>query len=84
MNEKRDDAESIMAELESQMALDGLEKRGDYAAGIAIMAGKVMSSAMAYGVPYALAEEMATDFWKAEMLADTIAALVRDADEGTE
>jgi hypothetical protein len=32
------------------------------------------------GVPYPLAREMAADFWKAEMLADTIAGLLRNAD----
>ncbi|MGJ3559593.1 hypothetical protein ACR6C2_16600 [Streptomyces sp. INA 01156] len=80
MTEKNEEAEAIIAGLEAQMAIAGLESRGQYASGIAIMAGKVMRSALAYGVPYGLAEEMASDFWKAEMLADTVAALLRDAD----
>ncbi|MFD4608313.1 hypothetical protein ACFWOT_09375 [Streptomyces sp. NPDC058440] len=84
MTEDFNDADSIMANLEAQMAMTKLEGRGTYATGIAILSGQIMQSALAYGVPYALAEEMATDFWKAEMLADTIAALVRDVDEETE
>ena len=77
MNE---DADSIMAELESQMALANLEKRGEYAAGIAILSGDILKVALASGVPYSLAQEMASDFWKAEMLADTVAALMRNVD----
>jgi hypothetical protein len=80
MTEKNPEAESIMSNIESQMALAGLEKRGEYAAGIAILAGDILKLALSNGVPYALAREMASDFWKAEMLADTIAGLLRGAD----
>ncbi|MET7984530.1 hypothetical protein [Streptomyces sp. NPDC005281] len=80
MTEKNPEAESIMSNIESQMALAGLEKRGEYAAGIAILAGDILKIALSNGVPYALAREMASDFWKAEMLADTIAGLLRGAD----
>jgi glycerol-3-phosphate acyltransferase PlsY len=80
MTEKYEDANSIMSDLESQMALANLIKRGEYAAGIAVLSGDILKSAVAAGVPYAMAEEMAGDFWKAEMLADTVAALLRDSD----
>ncbi|MVO87394.1 hypothetical protein GPA10_22170 [Streptomyces sp. p1417] len=78
MNEKNE-AETLMAQLESEMALANLVKRGEYAAGIAVLSGDILKSATAAGVPYRMAEEMAGDFWKAEMLADTVAALIRDA-----
>jgi hypothetical protein len=77
MNE---DADSIMADIEAQMALANLEKRAEYAAGIAILSGDILKMALASGVPYSLAQEMATDFWKAEMLADTVAGLLRSAE----
>lgn len=78
MNEN-ENAEAIMSELETQMAFANLEKRGTYAAGIAVLAGDILRAAVASGVPYNLAREMAADFWKAEMLADTVAALIREA-----
>lgn len=80
MNENTENADSIMADLETQMAIANLERRGLYASGIAIMAGDILRSALAAGVPYPLAREMAADFWKAEMLADTVAALLRDSE----
>jgi glycerol-3-phosphate acyltransferase PlsY len=80
MTEKYEDANSIMSDLESQMALANLIKRGEYAAGIAVLSGDVLKSALAAGVPYAMAEEMAGDFWKAEMLADTVAGLLRNVE----
>ncbi|MFF4245259.1 hypothetical protein ACFYY2_12395 [Streptomyces sp. NPDC001822] len=80
MTEKYEDANSIISDLESQMARANLIKRGEYAAGIAVLAGAVLKSALEAGVPYALAEEMAGDFWKAEMLADTVAGLLRNAE----
>jgi hypothetical protein len=80
MTEKNPEAESIISDIESQMALANLEKRGEYAAGIAILSGDVLKAALMSGVPYPLAREMAADFWKAEMLADTIAGLLRSAD----
>ncbi|MFI0553389.1 hypothetical protein [Streptomyces scabiei] len=79
-NENNPEAESIIADIEHGMALANLEKRGEYAAGIAIIAGDILKLALAAGVPYSLAREMATDFWKAEMLADTVAALIRNSD----
>ncbi|MGW2711410.1 hypothetical protein HKX69_05665 [Streptomyces argyrophyllae] len=84
MNENNPEAESIISSLESEMAVANLEKRGLYAVGIAILAGDILRSALAAGVPYSLAREMATDFWKAEMLADTVAALIREAELGDE
>ncbi|MER6382064.1 hypothetical protein ACWDBD_39040 [Streptomyces sp. NPDC001118] len=80
MTEKNPEAESIISNIESQMALANLEKRGEYAAGIAILAGDILKMALAAGIPHSLAQEMASDFWKAEMLADTVAALVRNAE----
>ncbi|MEV0475296.1 hypothetical protein [Streptomyces prunicolor] len=80
-DKQHEDADSIMASIETQMAFANLEKRGEFAAGIAIVASDILKVALAAGVPYALAEEMATDFWKAEILADTIAGLVRHVDE---
>jgi hypothetical protein len=80
MTDQNPEAESIMSDIESQMALANLAKRGEYAAGIAILSGDILKMAVAAGVPYALAREMAADFWKAEMLADTIAGLLRSAD----
>jgi hypothetical protein len=80
MTDKNPEAESIISNLESEMALANLSKRGEYAAGIAILSGDILKMALASGVPYSLAEEMAGDFWKAEMLADTIAGLLRNAD----
>ena len=78
--EATESADKIMADLEAQMAIANLRKRGLYASAIAIIAGDILRSALASGVPYNLAREMAEDFWKAEMLADTVAALVRDSD----
>lgn len=80
MTEKYEDANSIISDLESQMALANLIKRGEYAAGIAILSGDVLKAALSAGVPYAMAEEMAGDFWKAEMLADTVAGLLRNVE----
>ncbi|WP_435270899.1 hypothetical protein [Streptomyces sp. 1222.5] len=80
MTDKNPEAESIISDIESQMALANLSKRGEYAAGIAILAGDILKLALAAGVPYNLAREMASDFWKAEMLADTIAGLLRSAE----
>ncbi|MFF1450136.1 hypothetical protein ACFVYF_18655 [Streptomyces sp. NPDC058274] len=80
MTDKNPEAESIISDIEHRMALANLEKRGEYAAGIAIISGDILKLAVAAGVPYALAREMAADFWKAEMLADTVAALIRNAD----
>lgn len=83
MSEKQhEDADSIISSIENQMAIANLEKRGEYAAGIAILSGDILKVALVAGVPYSLAREMASDFWKAEMLADTVAALLRDADLG--
>ncbi|MFF9653047.1 hypothetical protein [Streptomyces sp. NPDC014622] len=83
MSDKQyEDADSIMSSIESQMAIMSLAKRGEYAAGIAILSGEILKEALAAGVPYSLAQEMASDFWKAEMLADTIAGLLRDSDLG--
>lgn len=80
MNDNTESADAILADIEAQMAVAKLEQRGLYAAAIAILSGDIMRNALSAGVPYALAREMAADFWKAEMLADTIAALLRDAD----
>jgi hypothetical protein len=80
VNENHPEAESIISDLEGQLALASLEKRGQYAAGIALLAGDILKVALAASVPYSLAREMASDFWKAELLADTVAALIRDAD----
>lgn len=80
MTENYEDANTIISDLESQMALVNLIKRGEYAAGIAVLAGDIMKSALAVGIPYAMAEEMAADFWKAEMLADTVAGLLRNVE----
>ena len=80
MTAEYEDANTIMSDLESQMALVNLVKRGEYAAGIAALSGDVLKSALAAGVPYAMAEEMAGDFWKAEMLADTVAGLLRSVE----
>ncbi|MEU6765870.1 hypothetical protein ABZ916_25545 [Streptomyces sp. NPDC046853] len=80
MTEKYEDANTIMSELESQLALATLIRRGEYAATISIISGDILKSALAAGVPYLMAEEMARDFWKAEMLADTVAGLLRNAE----
>ncbi|MEV5883128.1 hypothetical protein AB0L74_10490 [Streptomyces sp. NPDC052020] len=80
MNENTESADAILADLEAQMAVAKLEQRGIYAAAIAILSGDIMKNALAAGVPYSLAQEMAADFWKAEMLADTVAALLRDSE----
>ncbi|MFF8629647.1 hypothetical protein [Streptomyces werraensis] len=77
MNES---ADNIMADLEAQMAVANLERRGLYAAAIAVLAGDILRNALQAGVPYPLAKEMAADFWKTEILADTVAALIRDSD----
>jgi hypothetical protein len=79
MSDNHDEAEAILSSLENEMALSNLSKRGEYAAGIAHFAGMVLKTALEAGVPYNLAREMASDFWKAEMLADTIAALLIDS-----
>ncbi|MFJ8699426.1 hypothetical protein [Streptomyces ardesiacus] len=80
MNDNTESADEILADIEAQMAVAKLEQRGLYAAAIAILSGDIMKNALASGVPYNLAREMAADFWKAEMLADTIAALLRDSE----
>lgn len=80
MTDKNPEAESIISDIEQRMALANLEKRGEYAAGIAIISGDILKLALAAGVPYNLAREMASDFWKSEMLADTIAGLLRSAE----
>lgn len=80
MTDKFEDANTIISDLESQMALANLIKRGEYAAGIAVLSGGVLKSALESGVPYGMAEEMAGDFWKAEMLADTVAGLLRNVE----
>ncbi|WP_328377012.1 hypothetical protein OHB13_11695 [Streptomyces sp. NBC_00440] len=80
MTEKFEDANSIISDLESQLALANLIKRGEYAACIAVLSGDIMKSALAVGISHAMAEEMAADFWKAEMLADTVAGLLRNVD----
>ncbi|MFI1530078.1 hypothetical protein [Streptomyces griseus] len=80
MSENYEDAETILSDLESRMALVNLIKRGEYASGIAVLAGDVMKSALGAGIPYSMAEEMAGDFWKAEMLADTVAGLLRNVE----
>jgi hypothetical protein len=79
MSDNHDEAEAILSSLENEMALSNLAKRGEYAAGIAHFAGMVLKTGLEAGVPYVLAKEMASDFWKAEMLADTIAALLIDS-----
>ncbi|MFF3416855.1 hypothetical protein ACFYW9_19465 [Streptomyces sp. NPDC002698] len=79
MTDKHNEADEILSALESEMALTNLANRGEYAAGIAVCAGNVLTVALASGVPYILAKEMASDFWKAEMLADTVAALLIDS-----
>jgi hypothetical protein len=80
MTDQNPEAETIMSDIESQMALANLAKRGEYAANIAGLSGDILKVALATGVPYPLAREMAADFWKAEMLADTIASLLRNSD----
>jgi hypothetical protein len=80
MTDQNPEAETIMSNIESQMALANLGKRGEYAANIAGLSGDILRVAVASGVPYPLAREMAADFWKAEMLADTIAGLLRSSD----
>ncbi len=80
MSDKYEDANTIISDLESQLALANLLKRGEYAAAISILSGDILKSALAAGVPYRMAEEMAGDFWKAEMLADTVAALMRNSE----
>ncbi|MFJ7329062.1 hypothetical protein ACIQVN_22820 [Streptomyces cyaneofuscatus] len=80
MSEKYEDADTIISDLESRMALVNLVRRGEYAAGIAVLSGDVMKSALEAGIPHAMAEEMASDFWKAEMLADTVAGLLHNVE----
>ena len=80
MSDKNSEADFLISSVESKMALFNLAQRGEYASGVALLAGDVLKTALASGVPHHLAEEMATDFWKAEMLTDTVAALVRTSD----
>ncbi|MEV5677489.1 hypothetical protein [Streptomyces sp. NPDC052179] len=80
MTEKYEDADTIISDIESRMALVNLVRRGEYAEGIAALSGDVMKSALEAGIPYAMAEEMASDFWKAEMLADTVAGLLHNVE----
>ncbi|MYX26019.1 hypothetical protein GTY75_04935 [Streptomyces sp. SID8381] len=84
MTDKHPEADSIMAELETEMAIANLGRRGKYVAAIAVMAGDILTVALAAGVPYALAKEMATDFWKSEVLMDTLSGLIREAEEDDE
>lgn len=84
MSKIPEDADTILASLESQMAIAELVKRGEYATGIATIAGHIRKAAIAAGIPRSMAREMASDFWKAEMLADTIVALINGSGAGSE
>lgn len=66
-NSQFEGIEDVMSAIASDIALKDLERRGHYVMCIAAVAGEVLKAAMMCGVPHALAEEMARDYWNGEM-----------------
>ncbi|MGW1867919.1 hypothetical protein ACWCPS_20405 [Streptomyces mauvecolor] len=62
-----DGFEELVAGIETEMNQAVIEKRGTVAITLARIAGVVYTEAIAAGVPHALAQEMATDYWVKEM-----------------
>ncbi|MER6912263.1 hypothetical protein ABT354_11370 [Streptomyces sp. NPDC000594] len=62
-----DGFDDLVAGIETEMNQAVIEKRGTLAVMLARVAGAVYTEAIAAGVPHALAQEMATDYWAGEM-----------------
>lgn len=60
-----DAIKKVLDDVEDQMNADRLMKQGAYAMGAAELTGGVFQHAISNGVPAALAQEMAADFWNA-------------------
>jgi hypothetical protein len=78
---ENNDIDAVMGEIEEKMAVAQLEKRGAMAVCVASIAAMVMREALAGGVPYSLAKEMAEDYWKSEMAPVEVYQLVAGEDE---
>ena len=62
-----EDLDAVMADIETRMQVEGVERRGAVVLCLAQLAGEVMRAALAAGIPYAMAQEMAQDYWASEM-----------------
>ncbi|MEW1672045.1 hypothetical protein ACWEQ8_06055 [Streptomyces noursei] len=68
----------LIAGIETEMTQDAIEERGRLAVVLARIAGVVYAEAIAAGVPHVLAQQMATDYWAAEMHPGVIGVAVGD------
>ncbi|QKW48847.1 hypothetical protein [Streptomyces buecherae] len=68
-----DDFEELISGIETEMSQALIEKRGTAVVALARITGVVYTEAIAAGVPHALAQEMATDYWAQEMHAEVVA-----------
>ncbi|MFE9442522.1 hypothetical protein ACFYO2_26805 [Streptomyces sp. NPDC006602] len=69
-NEKTEAAgsfEELISGIETEMNAERLHKQGAYAVTAARISGTVITEAVASGVPYELAKEMAADTWNSIM-----------------
>lgn len=67
MAEQQDPFQQIVDGLTYDLQRDHLEQRGALAVMTARLTGVVYQEAVGHGVPHDLAQEMAGDFWAAEM-----------------
>ncbi|MFJ3634660.1 hypothetical protein [Streptomyces sp. NPDC090112] len=66
-NEAVGSFEELISGIETQMTAERLHKQGAFAVTAARISGTVLSEALASGVPYELAKDMAADTWNSIM-----------------
>ncbi|MFH8346756.1 hypothetical protein [Streptomyces sp. NPDC018045] len=64
--------EELVSNIETEFNQALIEKRGTAALMVARIAGTIYTEAIAAGVPHGLAQEMARDYWVAEMHPGTV------------
>ncbi|MFD7015922.1 hypothetical protein [Streptomyces sp. NPDC059928] len=77
-----DGFDELISGIATEMNQALIEKRGTTAVTLARIAGVVYTEAVAAGVPHALAQEMATDYWAMELHPEV--AVVADDQDGDE
>ncbi|MEU6389994.1 hypothetical protein [Streptomyces sp. NPDC046939] len=73
--------EELISGIETEMTATRLHKQGAFAITSARIAGSVFTEAMATGVPYDLAKEMAQDTWNAVMCLTPVDFVPAEEDE---
>ncbi|MEU8948746.1 hypothetical protein [Streptomyces sp. NPDC048489] len=69
---------AVVDDIADKVKLDELQKRYDHALMVAKGSGNILRTALAAGVPYTMAQEMAGDFWAAEYVAHGLIVVNED------